>query len=75
MRRADYLRGGPAEQRAARVAIERELRRRRELLDRAQAPPLRLLRSLFAGGRRAAAAPPPEVVIARRRRQFGGTSA
>ena len=35
IRPAEYLRGSPAQQRAARVAIERQLRRRRELLDRA----------------------------------------
>jgi hypothetical protein len=72
IRPADYLRATPAERRAARVAIERQLRRRRELLDQARPAPTRLLRSVLAAdpaptGPSAAA----ESAAARRRRQFG----
>jgi hypothetical protein len=72
MSRADYLRSPPAQQRAARAAIERELRRRRELLERAQPSPLRLLRAFLGPDRGAAAAASAEDTLARRRRQFGG---
>jgi hypothetical protein len=67
-----YLNSPPAEQRAAHMAIERELRRRRELLERAQWPPLRLLRAALGPERRAAVAASAEDALARRRRQFGG---
>jgi hypothetical protein len=68
---AEYLHSPPARQRAARAAIERELRRRRELLEQARPLPLRLLRAALAADRRAAAAAIAEDTLARRRRQFG----
>jgi hypothetical protein len=73
MSRAEYLRGTPAEQRAARAVIERELRRRRELLEQAQPLSLRvLLAALRADRRRGVDAASAEETLARRRRQFGG---
>jgi len=73
VRPADFLRSTPAEQRAARVAIERELRRRRELLEQARPAVLRLLRRAPADdrGRGGAPAGAAETALARRRRQFG----
>jgi hypothetical protein len=67
-----YLNSSPAEQRAARAAIERELRRRRELLEQTHPLPLRLLRAALRPDRRAAAKASAEDTLARRRRQFGG---
>jgi hypothetical protein len=72
---AEYLRSPPAQQRAARATIERELRRRRELLERAQPLPLRLLRAALGPDRRGAEAASAEETLARRRRQFGGRRA
>jgi hypothetical protein len=74
---AEYLRRSPGEQRAARVEIERELARRRELL-RERALPLR--GSARAAPKRAAGSgregpaqegPQAPSPIARRARQFG----
>jgi hypothetical protein len=72
IRRADYLRAAPPEQRAARLVIERQLRRRRALLDEAAPAPVRALRSLLGAERRAQRPAAAEGAIARRRRQFGG---
>jgi hypothetical protein len=70
IRPADYLRSGPAEQRAARIAIERRLSLRRELLAQAQKAPLRALRSGRTVVNRPAGSVTAETVAARRRRQF-----
>jgi hypothetical protein len=67
IRPADYLRSGPEEQRAARIAIERRLSLRRELLAQAQPAPLRSGRTVENPPAGSVTA---ETVAARRRRQF-----
>jgi hypothetical protein len=67
IRPADYLRSGPEEQRAARIAIERRLSLRRELLALSQPAPLRSGRTVENAPAGSVTA---ETVAARRRRQF-----
>ena len=69
---AGYARLDAPAKRAARVEIERALERRRELLERAQPAPLRLVRDALRRDRPARPAEEP-VLRARRRRQFGGS--
>jgi hypothetical protein len=68
---AEYLRRAPAEQRAARLEIERELARRRQLLRDAAPVWARPRQGIAAAPTTGSAAPAVAAPTARRARQFG----
>ena len=68
---SEYLRRSPAEQRVARLAIERELARRRELLREADRPARRHPPAAERGDASSRPGPAPTKPVTRRSRQFG----